>query len=115
MSPIWNCSNGTDQYELRLRRAIRARSDAQSAYLRCLGELQVWARATVLESQGCWLGVISGKARPEHLLSAFPPKADFARSLRDVRLECAPEGGQFQAAFLTDCWAWWSSYCTGLR
>src|ERR1700730_12982360 len=85
MSPIWNCSNGTDQYELRLRRAIRARSDAQSAYLRCLGELQVWARATVLESQGCWLGVISGKARPEHLLSAFPPKADFARSLRDVR------------------------------
>ena len=30
-------------------------------------------------------------------------------------LECAPEGGQFQAAFLTDCWAWRSSYCTGLR
>jgi hypothetical protein len=29
MSPIWNCSNGTDQYELRLRRAIRARSDAK--------------------------------------------------------------------------------------
>jgi hypothetical protein len=25
-----------------------------------------------------------GKARPEHLLSAILPKADFARSLRDV-------------------------------
>jgi hypothetical protein len=24
------------------------------------------------------------KTRPEHLLSAIPPKADFARSLRDV-------------------------------
>jgi hypothetical protein len=29
MSPIWNCRNGTDQYELRLRRAIRAQSDAK--------------------------------------------------------------------------------------
>src|SRR6476620_10187818 len=28
--------------------------------------------------------VNSRKARPEHLLSAIPPKADFARSLRDV-------------------------------
>jgi hypothetical protein len=32
----------------------------------------------------CPFWVKSGKARPEHLLSAIPPKADFARSLRDV-------------------------------
>jgi putative ABC transport system substrate-binding protein len=32
-----------------------------------------------------------------------------------TEVECAPEGGQFQAAFLTDCWAWRSSYCAGLR
>ena len=32
----------------------------------------------------CPLWVKSGKARPEHLLSAIPPKADVARSLRDV-------------------------------
>ena len=30
-------------------------------------------------------------------------------------VECAPEGGQFQAAVLTGCWAWRSSYCAGLR
>jgi hypothetical protein len=29
--------------------------------------------------------------------------------------ECAPRGGQFQAAGLTVCWACWSSNCTGLR
>jgi hypothetical protein len=33
----------------------------------------------------------------------------------DPRLECAPDGGQFQAAVLTGCWAWRSSYCAGLR
>ena len=32
-----------------------------------------------------------------------------------TELECAPDGGQFQAAFLTGCWAWRSSYCAGLR
>jgi hypothetical protein len=30
-------------------------------------------------------------------------------------LECALDGGQFQAAVLTGCWAWRSSYCAGLR
>jgi len=30
-------------------------------------------------------------------------------------LECAPDGGQFYAAFLTGCWAWRSSYCAGDR
>jgi hypothetical protein len=30
-------------------------------------------------------------------------------------VECAPDGGQFQAAFLTGCWAWRSSYCAGVR
>src|SRR5262245_23791900 len=30
-------------------------------------------------------------------------------------LECAPDGGQFQAAILTGCWACRSSYCAGLR
>src|SRR6516164_4785553 len=30
-------------------------------------------------------------------------------------LECAPDGGQFQAAVLTGCWACRSSYCTGLK
>ena len=35
-------------------------------------------------------------------------------SKADIALECAPDGGQVQAAVLTDCWAWWSSYCTGL-
>ena len=34
---------------------------------------------------------------------------------RDPRLECAPDGGQVQAAVLTGCWAWRSSYCAGLR
>ena len=33
----------------------------------------------------------------------------------DPLLECAPDGGQFQAAVLTGCRAWRSSYCTGLR
>jgi hypothetical protein len=40
------------------------------------------------------LWVKSGKARPEHLLSAIPPKADFARSLRDVRFVPIPDIGQ---------------------
>jgi hypothetical protein len=30
-------------------------------------------------------------------------------------MECALDGGQFQAAVLTGCWAWRSSYCAGLR
>ena len=33
----------------------------------------------------------------------------------DIRVECAPDGGQFYAAFLTGCWAWRSSYCAGVR
>jgi CheY-like chemotaxis protein len=33
----------------------------------------------------------------------------------DGEVECAPDGGQFQAAVLTGCWAWRSSYCAGLR
>jgi hypothetical protein len=33
----------------------------------------------------------------------------------DGELECALDGGQFQAAVLTGCWAWRSSYCAGLR
>ena len=32
----------------------------------------------------------------------------------DPEMECALDGGQFQAAFLTGCWAWRSSYCAGL-
>ena len=32
-----------------------------------------------------------------------------------IEVECAPDGGQFQAAFLTGCWAWRSSYCAGVR
>ena len=45
----------------------------------------------------------------------------FFRQLRTLgcqcfrRLECAPDGGQLQAAFLTGCWAWRSSYCAGVR
>src|SRR5262245_22230576 len=30
-------------------------------------------------------------------------------------MECAPDGGQVQAALLTGCWACRSSYCAGLR
>jgi predicted site-specific integrase-resolvase len=30
-------------------------------------------------------------------------------------MECALDGGQFQAAVLTGCWACRSSYCAGLR
>jgi hypothetical protein len=30
-------------------------------------------------------------------------------------VECAPDSGHFQAAVLTGCWAWRSSYCAGLR
>jgi hypothetical protein len=33
----------------------------------------------------------------------------------DITVECALDGGQFQAAVLTGCWAWRSSYCAGLR
>ena len=33
----------------------------------------------------------------------------------DMGLECAPNGGQVQAAVLTGCRAWRSSYCAGLR
>src|SRR5262249_18488928 len=32
-----------------------------------------------------------------------------------TKLECALDSGQFQAAVLTGCWAWRSSYCAGLR
>src|SRR6516165_4210511 len=35
-------------------------------------------------------------------------------SKADIGVECAPASGQVQAAVLIDCWAWWSSYCTGL-
>src|SRR5258708_1349202 len=43
------------------------------------------------------------------------------RSRRDrawsklISMECALDSGQFQAAFLTGCWACRSSYCAGLR
>jgi hypothetical protein len=50
-------------------------------------------------------------------LGAFqPPAAGACQSASkfDPRLECALDGGQFQAAFLTGCWAWRSSYCAGL-
>jgi len=33
----------------------------------------------------------------------------------DTLMECALDSGQFQAAVLTGCWAWRSSYCAGLR
>ena len=33
----------------------------------------------------------------------------------DTTVECALDSGQFQAAVLTGCWAWRSSYCAGLR
>jgi hypothetical protein len=51
---------------------------------------------TGIESSAVRLGqcrswVKSGKARPEHLLSAIPRKADFARSLRDVSSVPTPE------------------------
>jgi hypothetical protein len=45
---------------------------------------------------------------PQNVMSALPPKADMC-------MECALNGGQFQAAVLTGCWAWRSSYCAGLR
>src|SRR5439155_6787943 len=32
-----------------------------------------------------------------------------------IEMECALDSGQFQAAVLTGCWAWRSSYCAGLR
>ena len=47
--------------------------------------------AAKILSRACRLWVISGKARPEHLLSAIPLTANFARSLRDRRL-CARSG-----------------------
>src|SRR5436189_5466009 len=31
--------------------------------------------------------------------------------LKHLSLECALDSGQFQAAVLTGCWAWRSSYC----
>jgi hypothetical protein len=34
---------------------------------------------------------------------------------RGIHLECAPEGGRFQATGLTICRACWFSNCTGLR
>jgi len=39
----------------------------------------------------------------------------FSRRLRYRKMECALDGGQFQAAVLTGCWACRSSYCAGLR
>ena len=48
-------------------------------------------------------------------------KQDEARFNRDYAgkkfsgMECALDGGQFQAAVLTGCWACRSSYCAGLR
>ena len=38
-----------------------------------------------------------------------------APSHHHIELECALDGGQFQAAVLTGCWACRSSYCAGLR
>jgi predicted DNA-binding protein (MmcQ/YjbR family) len=39
----------------------------------------------------------------------------FHQSWVNLPLECALDSGQFQAAVLTGCWAWRSSYCAGLR
>src|SRR5262249_10157776 len=38
-----------------------------------------------------------------------------AETLDAPKVECALDSGQFQAAVLTGCWAWRSSYCAGLR
>src|SRR5262249_7851019 len=51
---------------------------------------------------------------------AVPPAAARRRGDRieckfAALLECALDSGQFQAAVLTGCWAWRSSYCAGLR
>jgi hypothetical protein len=48
-------------------------------------------------------------------ISGLPPKAAVQRTLVDGSMECALDSGQFQAAVLTGCWAWRSSYCAGLR
>src|SRR5213076_2995005 len=54
-------------------------------------------------------------------VSAIPTSSDSASatartrrsrgSKLDADVECALDGGQFQAAVLTGCWAWRSSYC----
>jgi hypothetical protein len=56
--------------------------------------------------------------------SLRPPTRDYVLGPRGsisvgtfprIGLECALDSGQFQAAVLTGCWAWRSSYCAGLR
>jgi hypothetical protein len=51
-------------------------------------------------------------------LSVADTEEDYVCLVLDQRLgdlECALDSGQFQAAVLTGCWAWRSSYCAGLR
>ena len=75
------------------------------------GDLQAVGRLFRGELQDLSAGlgaqtVLNGTLQPGRILCQLPPAAD-------IPLECAPDGGQFQAAFLTGCWAWRSSYCAG--
>src|SRR5271166_378781 len=47
-------------------------------------------------------------------MSAFASSSGHNSARAFSSLECALDGGQFQAAVLTGCWAWQSSYCAGL-
>ena len=49
------------------------------------------------------------------IMASSPRERGSVMSVIGTELECAPDGGQLQAAVLTGCRAWRSSYCAGLR
>jgi hypothetical protein len=61
-------------------------------------------------------GADDDKARRSAGRFAFASGVEkYCRVNRAFAVECALDGGQFQAAVLTGCWACRSSYCAGLR
>jgi len=89
----------TDAKAWTLRERHDPAKPSSSAYLAMYG----WVRGTVARG-------LLHRICPLLMLWTAPHRHGSA-----MDVECALDGGQFQAAVLTGCWACRSSYCAGLR